>query len=502
MGEDQSIRRFVKSLHFKIASGVIGTVIFLSAVQFAWEYHFYRNQLISELRLSAESVSDVTLNSLLELAMVGRHPEMLQGGVERLSRSSPHLRTISILDLAGVVRFSSEKAWIGRRLNRNEPGCIVCHEGPGPPGRSAFFESKEGRFLRYAAPIPNRTGCHTCHDPAQALVGILLVDHTTLEVQQKLRASLQEMIVKAATTVLAILVVLGLLLNRIVISRLKRLTEATSQVTTDGMGALNLESLSRHQDELGHLARSFEDMAGQIQSYCGQLEEKERIRVSLLQRLVETQEEERKTISRELHDQLGQSLSALLLAFQTSSGCWDAPSGEHARTRAEIEARIRSLIEDVHQLAWQMRPSILDDYGLERALHRYVEEVSKNSKVSIDFHHTSPEGAERLPNWIETTLYRVAQEGVTNVLRHSKATQCSLVLIRNRSSVTLLIEDNGIGFDPDRIEPTSERGLGILGMRERVLDCGGSFDLESAPTKGTTVRAKIPLEEGPRWQSE
>jgi signal transduction histidine kinase len=331
-------------------------------------------------------------------------------------------------------------------------------------------------------------------------VGILLVDHSTGAAQENLRASFYEMIIKASTTVLAILVVLGLLMNRIVISRIKRLTAATSQIASQTSEELDLRNVEG-SDEIGQLARSFQKMAHDLRTYLGELEEKERIRVSLLQRLVRSQEEERKTISRELHDQLGQSLSALLLEFQTrfSSGASRGTASE--RDFKDFEERITKLIEEAHRLAWQMRPSILDDYGLERAVERYVEETSKTSGVSVDFQQISADGLDRLPHWLETTLYRVAQEGISNVVRHSEATQASLVLIRNRTNVTLLIEDNGIGFDPRSVEPTSARGLGMLGMKERVTECGGTFEVESAPLKGTTIRAQIPLGQNSKWQS-
>ncbi|MEJ2082410.1 MAG: HAMP domain-containing protein [Acidobacteriota bacterium] len=500
MALKRSISEITHSLHFKVASGVIVTVLLLSAVYFIWDYHFYRTQLLTELRESSESVSDVTLNSLLQLAMVGRHIELLQQGVERLSNSSEEVRTILILDPSGIVRFSSDRSLIGRRLERKGPGCITCHQEGKMPPRTSFIQSGRESLLRYAAPIPNRVECHSCHDPSRSLVGVLLVDHSTEGAQAQLRASLYEMLIKAGTTVLVILLVLGLLMNRTVISRIKKLTSATSQLASRSPKDLDLRSIEG-DDEIGQLARSFEEMAQRLNRSFRELEEKERIRVSLVQRLVRSQEEERKTLSRELHDQLGQSLSALLVASKTIFS-EDSPSKETlADRRKDFEGRIRQLIEDVHQLAWQMRPSILDDYGLEKALARYVEETSTRSGIAIDFQQTTPNGVERLPHWLETTLYRVAQEAVTNLIRHSEATQSSVVLMRNRESVTLLIDDNGVGFVPEDVVPSSQRGLGLVGMRERVSECGGTLDIESARMKGTTVRVRIPLGQTLKWQS-
>lgn len=492
MALKQSILDKVQGLHFKVASGVIATVLLLSTLYFIWDYHFYRTQLLNELRASSESVSDVTLNSLLQLAMVGKHIELLQQGVERLARSSNEVRTILILDPSGVVRFSSDPSLIGRRFALSNSDCAVCHEGGKAPPRTSFIQHGNESLLRYAAPIPNRIECHSCHDPSRSLVGILLVDHSTEGARAEIRASLFEMLIKAGTTVFVILLVLGLLMNRVVISRIKKLTSATSRLAYRSPESLDLSSIEGN-DEIGRLARSFEEMAQRLNRSFRELEDKERIRVSLLQRLVRSQEEERKTLSRELHDQIGQSLSALLVSFQ-AFGVEDGTSGPEAAARSkDFESRIRRLIEDVHQLAWQMRPSILDDYGLEKALARYVEEISKRSGIAIDFQQTTPDGSERLPHWLETTLYRVAQEAVSNMVRHSEATLSSVVLMRSREGVTLLIEDNGVGFVPEEVVPSSQRGLGLVGMRERVSECGGTLDVESARMKGTTVRVKIPL---------
>jgi signal transduction histidine kinase len=141
-----------------------------------------------------------------------------------------------------------------------------------------------------------------------------------------------------------------------------------------------------------------------------------------------------------------------------------------------------------------MRPSILDDYGLESALRRYVEETARTTSLQLVYKQIPPEGFGRLPSWLEVTLYRIAQEGITNVIRHAEATQASLILIRSDSEIRLLLEDNGRGFDPSEIVPSSEHGFGLLGMQERTSQCGGAFEVESGRNKGTTVRVSIPLD--------
>jgi signal transduction histidine kinase len=207
------------------------------------------------------------------------------------------------------------------------------------------------------------------------------------------------------------------------------------------------------------------------------------------------QEDERKSISRELHDHFGQSLLALML--QVQSGC------SHSSEKCEffhspgalcfkVENTIRQIIGEVHRLAWGMRPSILDDYGLESALGRHIEEVSKTAGLEIDYQFTSQDGLKRLPIRIEVPLFRIAQEAITNMIRHAKASHASVVVLRQLHEITMLVEDDGRGFNVDE---KRDQSLGLLGMRERVNLLGGSFVIESVPGEGTTIRVRIPLSE-------
>ncbi len=486
--------RAFSSLHFKIASGVILTVVLLSALYFAWDYRFHRRRLTEELEASAVRIAEITRSSLLEVGMLGNHPELLQNAVQALGEHSS-VHRIAILDLSGRVHFSSRREEVGQPFPLDPPGIAATLEEEPETRTVSLHRFGAQEILRSISAIPNRSECRSCHDPTARTLGVLVVDFPTGPVHERLVAGLYEMLARAGLTLVAILAVLGVLMNRMVIGRIKRLTAATAlRRETLEPPAAGLEGA----DEIGRLARSFNLMAADIRSYCRALEEKEEVRRSLLDRLVRTQEEERKTISRELHDRLGQGLSALLLSFQNAIR--NSPEDKGSRILSEhacieLEKMIQELIDKVHRLAWEMRPSILDDYGLESAMARYLEEVSRAGSLDIDWQCSGGAELGRLPRWVETTLYRVSQEAITNILRHSHAGRAGVVLLRQRRSVTLLIEDDGIGFDPARVESGSSGGLGLTGMRERVALCGGELSVESAPGKGTTIRVRIPLEE-------
>jgi hypothetical protein len=147
----------------------------------------------------------------------------------------------------------------------------------------------------------------------------------------------------------------------------------------------------------------------------------------------------------------------------------------------------------------------LDDYGLDRALARLVEETSRRVDFPIDYQCVPAPETRRLPNHIEVTLYRIAQEGITNIMRHAAATQASVILLMHDHEVSLIIEDNGKGFDLAAAEKGLRGGpypgggaprrpsLGLIGMKERAALVGGEFAVDSQPGKGTTLRVRIPL---------
>lgn len=287
---------------------------------------------------------------------------------------------------------------------------------------------------------------------------------------------------------------LALFLTRILTYPIDHLVQAANRI---GLGDFETRSEVYWADEIGRLAAAFNQMTEGLQRYRQEVAEKERARLVLLEAIVHAQEEERKSIARELHDQLGQSLLALLLSMESLRR---EGLAQEDRCR-EMEGRVRQLIEEVRRLAWGMRPSILDDYGLELALARYTEETSRHFGLAIDYQYTCSPGLGRLPPRVEVTLYRIAQQALMNVVRHAQATRASVVVLQGRDEVMLLVEDNGRGFDLSSVQRDGEGCLGLSGMQERAALAGGACAVDSLPGQGTTVRVRIPLGEAQPCQS-
>ena len=212
----------------------------------------------------------------------------------------------------------------------------------------------------------------------------------------------------------------------------------------------------------------------------------QRVARDALHRVVSAQELERRRLARELHDETGQALTSILLGLRTVE---DARGEDEQRAAvAEVRDLVRSTLQDVRQLAVELRPKALDDFGLVAALERLTQNFAEQTEIKVAFESTLPPG--RLPPEVETALYRIVQESLTNVVKHARASHVSIVLGRKGASVTAIIEDDGVGFDPARAR---EDGLGLIGMRERVALVGGRLTVESRPGAGTTFVAEVPV---------
>ncbi|RJQ42520.1 MAG: sensor histidine kinase [Gaiellales bacterium] len=240
----------------------------------------------------------------------------------------------------------------------------------------------------------------------------------------------------------------------------------------------------RDDPQIGELSRSLNSM----------LDSLEQQRRKGAASAIKAQEEERKRIARELHDETSQSLTGLVIGIKVAEEMVP-PSLPDIRERLHnIKDLAHTTLGEVHTMAVRLRPSVLDDLGLSAAIRSYIKEFTRNTRIFVDLRMKSMSG--RLPSRLETVLYRVVQEALTNVARHSGAKGCRVSLERDKSTVKGTITDDGCGFSPEEVLQSDEgaRGLGLHGMQERVELVDGSLAFESGPGIGTTIRLEVPIE--------
>lgn len=238
----------------------------------------------------------------------------------------------------------------------------------------------------------------------------------------------------------------------------------------------------------GFVRRVLDDLdgvLGEARIYHGQLQQ-------LSSQVLTAHEAERKRIARELHDDTGQALTSILVRLRLLEKTAD---DELVRSNmAELRELTSSALDSVRRMAVDLRPSALDDLGLIAALHAYADKYANSWPIRVSF---SAEGLKRrLPGNVELVLYRVVQEALTNVAKHSGAESVEVKLRRRSNTVTVTVTDDGRGFDMREVRRTEGSGLGLFGMRERLALVGGTVAIESEPGRGTTITARVPVAPG------
>lgn len=259
-----------------------------------------------------------------------------------------------------------------------------------------------------------------------------------------------------------------------------------------GVILLHAPSLTALDEESEAMLSSFGVQISEIVANAWfqiKLREKEAARQMLLESLVTAQEDERNRLARELHDQAGQTLTNLLIRLKAIEN-----QTEETETKERLGATqqiVSETIEQIRDLSYRLRPPALDEFGLGAAIAALAEDVLEQANVKVNCRCGLQ---EKLAPEVEMILYRIVQEGLTNIVRHARATHVQIDLDRHSEAVCLKIEDNGVGFDPGDIAArNNHRHLGLISMSERAELIGGSLEMYSTVGEGTTIEVQVPL---------
>lgn len=420
------------------------------------------------------------------------------GRVRELVRAhAPEFGSLDLLDAAGVVVASSEPGRVG----------VATRLGPEVTKKRALSATcrdclGEGSELYALAPLT-------------LVPWAAVVRQQAAHAHDDLAPRLGQLALGAALIVaVALLFAWGA--ARSVTRPLSLLAGAADEMT---QGRLDAPIPPLPDDEVGALGRAFEAMrkallesrrhlqgvnagleatvrerTAQLQQLNEQLEAQAKDRTQLLRTVMQAQEAERKRIARELHDETCQELAALAVVLASVSPSVDGP----ARARIDEAATLtRHALDEVRRVMMALRPSVLDDLGLQSAIEWSAEHTLERAGLAVRCEFEGFEGAVRLPRELETALFRAVQESMTNIARHAHAETVLVQCTRRAHEVVVEVEDDGRGFEPrDVAHPGhSGRGLGLMGMRERVELFGGAVSLESAPGQGTRVVLTMPVPE-------
>ena len=418
---------------------------------------------------------------------------------------------IDLIDFSGTILASTRGERIGQQSDH---------------GESLATMIREGRQTVSA--------CHDCHTasttvwPVREVLAFVPLERaqwgvTVHQSEDEVFASIRQLQLRIFVLMVTMLLgalILVYLTTRSVIAPVQALTTATRRIAA---GDLDTPLEAHGQDEIGTLTRSFDAMRVQLRhsvdeiqrwnreldarvhertAACEQareenaqllaeLQRKEQLRIELLYRVFSAQEEERKRISRELHDETCQVLNALALALDDT-----AQTTTTVESRPQLE-RMHDLattaLMEIQRIVLDLRPTMLDHLGLVPALRWYAESRLNGLGIRLSIRETGE--PRRLPPAVETALFRVVQEAINNIARHSRATRADLVFEFASDRVRISIKDNGKGFDPSSVfsAANSQRGLGLMGMQERMSSIRGQLALHSVLREGTTLILDVPI---------
>lgn len=468
---------FGLSVMKKVFFMVIGVILLMSSASILFTSTLVEQQLIDDLERRAYSISsDLASRSseaLLTDDIYGVY-QLMEDALEH----HPDVEYLFVVDENGRVlldSFGSDK--------RVSEALLALHGDAGAEGITLntirAFPSPDGTIHDAVSPIRGGEGGHV-------RVGL-----NEQEIDETISSMIQTIAVITVLTAMIGLTV-AYLLSRVLYSQIKTMVSA-SRAIADGRYDQRVEIDS--SDELGLLADAYNDMSSSLEdkeaenrALMGNLIEKERVREQLLKRVITAQEEERKRIARELHDETSQTITSMIAGLKVVREQYPQDP-DAARQLTDIKETAQHTLDELHYIAWSLRPSVLDDLGLLAAVERYIAEFNRKYGIDVDLHHQGLSG-KRIGSEIEVTVYRVIQEALTNVARHSKAKEVGVVLTLKDQTLQLIIEDDGIGFTAEPKHHGGRHHLGLKGMQERVEDLGGTMAIESSKEQGTTIYVK------------
>lgn len=477
---------FLQSVRLKVTIAVTLVLIVILGLSAAWRYERHRAMDLEEAQAQSRLASSLIVASL-QHAMMTYDPTDIQSIIDNVSHQTG-VRGTYLFDTNGGLLAAGAQAPPGL-----QPTAL-----PGTTGSEFTTMATGERIVRQWNTIENEPRCYSCHPAQQAVLGTLIADYSMAETDHQLAIDLQASVTGVVATMLAVIIAINVLLSRFVLDKVEQFVPILQSY---GGGDLKLRIPPCGKDEIGELAIHFNEMADSLEVRAAEnarlyheLADKEAARTFLLHKAIAAQEEERKYLARELHDDFAQSLTALSITVE--SALQSIPSdmmSVHDRLDRVQELAQETLAETSRWIQ-ALRPHVLDDLGLLPALRAFAETRFEESGTRVQFEVCNL--PERLPPDVEITLFRVLQEALSNVRRHADALQVKVRIEQFANHMLVAhVEDDGIGFLPGRyLNPRDDlRGMGLLGMRERIALLGGTLTIESTPGRGTRLRVEIPL---------
>ncbi len=486
-------------LQYKITLLIFIILLVIGIAGAAVMLHLQRQAAFSRFEKSALSLASM-VHETLEHEMLEGGQANIQDAIIRMS-SAALINEVVILSDTQKVYASGESSEIGKTRN-DEMIARVLASGEMVTRTEEMYGQNE---LCVIMPVMNKPECQACHSSETKILGAIEIGLNRSPIEDQIKDQMLLMALIGGLTFLAVGGALALMLRSAVVSPLLKLAASARQIAR---GDFSARAEVEREDEVGMVARTFNEMAVQVEQHAHALENSKReleervqkrtrqvqemaaVRGQLLERLISAQEEERRRVARELHDEAGQALSAIMMDLARAIEVLPGEAAEAKEKLSQSRSLAAQTLADLRKLIYDLRPEVLDQLGLVPALRSYIKShlEAENIQVQLNFLGLK----DRLSPQVEITLFRVIQEAITNIVRHSGALKVNIQVMAKNSVVTTTIEDNGRGFDVEAALQAPE-SWGLRGIRERVAIVGGKLSIESEVGKGTCLQFQIPL---------
>lgn len=453
------------SVRTKILGIALFLVMLLGAVAIGVVRASVRSVMNQEFRVTTQSLAENLATLSTDTILVNNHYQLYQLLVETKT-SYPDIRYIFVVDSTGRV--------LAHTFGDGFPLSLLTANGvsPGGPTNLAELKTTEGSIWDVAAPI------------FQGRVGTIRMGFSDAIIKRTTEVvTLQLLLATLLVSTLGILS--AIVLTRMITQPIQQLARAANAV---GRGDLNWHVTRWADDEIGELADSFNVMVENLRLAADLSEERHRLQAELVERVINAQEAERKRIACDLHDQTSQALVSLIVQLKLVE---TAPNETmRLKNLSILREQLRDALGEVRQMALDLRPNVLDDLGLEQAIHWFGERCSQNNGIELKV--VTNGNLDSLPERHTITIYRVVQEALSNVVKHSHAKHATIEINHHQDQIFIRVEDDGNGIILHENDVAGAH-LGILGMQERTALLGGICTVQSKPGHGTAVLAEIPV---------
>lgn len=445
----------------------------------------HRQQLEEAALLSATQQSQV-IEIGLQHAMLDHNRDMLDQIIRSMVDDGT-VDNIRILDSKGMVQVSSISGQVGQRFDYSQPTCQFCHPNTARPSNSSTIIDvrPNHRALLNMNMIYNQPKCYGCHDAQHKVLGMTMIEMSLNHLNSELTESFWRIVFSSLVTLGLLIGLMTFALRRLVIHPVEELTKG---MTAIHRGDLDYElPLMSSADELGELAESFDAMRKQLKSSRTENIElqKQTQSLAILQ--------ERDRLAREMHDNLAQTLGYINLRAAIADNQLVANQSLEARNSlAELKKAAKEAYTDVRESIFNLRSPNPSGDGLLSLLTNCISQYRAQYGIGVRL-AVEDERLAEFPVEIQVQVHRIVQEALTNVRKHSKASQAWVRFEQVDHSVRIQVEDNGKGFDPAALTGNGSAQFGLQIMRERAESVGGELEIDSKPGAGTRVRLYVPI---------